>query len=84
MAFLNAKWTERRLGVPVTIVDKFVVHEAEEVDVEAHWAQITDDEQEVFADSNDNDFNLEPRARSSWTVRLKNKIKKTFYLRVEI
>lgn len=36
MAFLNAKWTERRLGVPVTIVDKFVVHEAEEVDVEAH------------------------------------------------
>lgn len=85
MAFLNAKWAKRMPGVPLTSIDKLIVHEPKKLKKKNHpQPRITEDEHEVFADSNDSDFELERRAKPSWAVRLKNKLKKTFCLQVDI
>ena len=65
MAFLNAKWVVRRSNVPLTFLERLVIHEAKKLEKKKNNSEprITEDEQEVFAEPSDSDFEL-PLGRS--------------------
>lgn len=66
MAFLNAKWVERRPEEPLTSPSNLVVHESKKLKRKKHAEPgVTRDEDEVLADLSNFDFELPARRKLS-------------------
>lgn len=87
MSFISAKWDERRPGEPlVRNANSLTIHDTKKLKIKQHEkSRVTADEEEVFADSSNSDFELPPQAQKpNWATRLQNKLSKTFCLQTDI
>ena len=86
MQFLNSVWAVRRPGEPLTTPANLTEHEVKELRKKKHKTPrfASGNQEDVFATSDDEDFELEPGGQPSWVEKLTSKIKKTFCLQTHI
>ena len=86
MCFLNSVWEVRRPGEPLSSPDNLTVHEVKllkkKKHAEPHFP--ANAPEDVYATSDDEDFEMEPGAKPSWVDKLTAKVKKTFCLQSDI
>jgi hypothetical protein len=82
MKFLYSAWAVRRPGVPLSTPENLTEHEVKVFRKKKHAPPRYPEgnEEDVFATSSDEDFQLEAGAKPSWVEKLTSKIKKTFCL----
>jgi len=86
MCFLNSVWAVRRPGELLTSPDNLTVHEVKLLKKKKHAEPRFPEHapEDVYATSDDEDFELEPGAKPSWVAKLTAKVKKTFCLQADI
>ena len=86
MCFLNSVWGVRRPGEPLTSPDNLTNHEVKLLKKKKHAEPRfpANAPEDVYATSDDEDFELEPGAKPSWVDKLAAKVKKTFCLQSDI
>ena len=82
MSFLNLVWVVRRPGELLTSPDNLTVHEVKQLKKKKHDEPHfpANDPKDVYATSDDEDFEMELGAKPSWVTKLTAKVKKTFCL----
>ena len=86
MCFLTSVWGVCRPGEPLTSPDNLTNHEVKLLKKKKHTEPRfpANAPEDVYATSDDEDFELEPGAKPSWVDKLAAKVKKTFYLQSDI
>ena len=86
MQFLNTVWAVRRPGERLTTPTNLTEHEVKVLRKKKHKTPhfSSGNQEDVFATSDDEDFELEPGAQPTWVEKLTSKIKKTFCLQTHI
>ena len=82
MQFLNTVWAVRRPGEPLTTPANLTEHEVKVLRKKKHKTPrfSSGKQEDVFATSDYEDFELEPGAQPTSVEKLTSKIKKTFCL----
>ena len=82
MQFLNTVWVVHRPGEPLITPANLTKHEVKELRKKKHTTPrfASGNQEDVFATSDYEDFELEPGAQPTWVEKLTSKIKKTFFL----
>ena len=86
MQFLNSVWAVHRPREPLTTPANLTEHEVKVLSKKTHKTPrfSTGNKEDVYATSNDDDFELEAGAQPTWVEKLTSKIKKTFCLQTHI
>ena len=79
-------WVVRRPGELLTSPDNLTVHEVKLLKKKKHAEPRfpANAPEDVYATSDDEDFEMEPGAKPSWVTKLTAKVKKTFCLQTNI
>ena len=86
MQFLNTVWAVRRPGEPLSTPANLTEHEVKVLGKKKHKTPCfsTGNQEDVYATSDDEDFELELGVQPTWVEKLTSKIKKTFCLQTHI
>ena len=86
MQFLSTIWAIHRPGELLTTPTKLTEHEVKELRKKKHKTPCFSmgNQEDVYATSNDEDFELEPGVQPTWVEKLTSKIKNTFCLQTHI
>ncbi|KAE8769396.1 hypothetical protein D1007_59032 [Hordeum vulgare] len=86
MCFLNSVWVVRRPGETLSSPKNLTEHVVKQLRNKKHLAPCFPNGKpdDVFATSNDSDFELPAGAKPSWVSKLSDKLKKTFCLHAHV